>query len=84
MAGIIAQGMLQYLSLSHALIVWKSFGSWILTIRLGVLPSEQVVAAAIRNVFTEFLMVSDKEQILSQFIREKIDVGQSEGLALVA
>jgi hypothetical protein len=40
MAGIIAQGMLQYLSLAQAPLVWKSFGSWIRTIRPGVLPSE--------------------------------------------
>jgi hypothetical protein len=84
MAGIIAQGMLQYLSLTHAATVWKSFGSWIRTIRPGVLPSEQVVAVAMRNALPEFLGVSDKEQILAQFIRERIDVERSEGLALVA
>lgn len=84
MAGVIAQGMLQYVSLAHASLVWKSFGSWIRTIRTGVLPSEQVVAVAMRNVLPEFLGVSDKEQILAQFIKEKIDVERSEGLALVA
>jgi hypothetical protein len=84
MAGIVAQGMLQYLSLAHADMVWKSFGSWIRTIRPGVLPSEQVVAVALRNVMPEFLAVLDKEQILAQFIRERIDVERAEGLALVA
>ena len=84
MAGIIAQGLLQYLSLSHATMVWKSFGSWIRTIRPGVLPSEQVVAVAMRNVLPEFLGVSDNKQILAQFIRERIDVERAEGLALVA
>jgi DDE superfamily endonuclease len=84
MAGVVAQGMLQYLSLAHADKVWKSFGSWIRTIRPGVLPSEQVVAVAMRNVMPEFLAVSDQEQILAQFIREKIDVERAEGLALVA
>lgn len=84
MAGIIAQGMLQYLSLSHATIVWKCFGSWIRTIRPGVLPSEQVVAVAMRNVLPEFLGVSDNNQILAQFIKDKIDLERAEGLALVA
>jgi hypothetical protein len=84
MAGIVAQGMLQYLSLAHTDKVWKSFGSWIRTIRSGVLPSEQVVAIAMRNVMPEFLAVSDNEQILAQFIRERIDVERAEGLALVA
>jgi hypothetical protein len=84
MAGIVAQGMLQYLSLAHPGTVWKSFGSWIRTIRPGVLPSEQVVAVAMRNVMPEFLAVSDQEQILAQFIRERIDAERAEGLALVA
>jgi hypothetical protein len=84
MAGIIAQGMLQYLSLTCADKVWKSFGSWIRTIRPGVLPSEQVVAVAMRNVMPEFLAVSDQDQILAQFIKERIDVERAEGLALVA
>jgi hypothetical protein len=84
MAGIVSQGMLQYISLAHASLVWKSFGSWIRTIRPGVLPSEQVVAIAMRNVMPEFLAVSDREQILAQFITERIDLERSEGLALVA
>jgi hypothetical protein len=84
MAGIIAQGMLQYLSLTHSTTVWKSFGSWIRTIRPEVLPSEQVVAVAMRNVLPEFLEVSDKEQILAQFIRDSIDMERSEGLSFVA
>jgi len=84
MAGIVAQGMLQYLSLVHADLVWKSFGSWIRTIRPGILPSEQVVAVAMRNVMPEFLGVADQDQILAQFIRSKIDVNRSEGLAMLA
>ena len=84
MAGIIAQGMLQYLSLAHTALVWKSFGSWIRTIRPGVLPSEQVVAASMKNVIPEFLAVNDKEQTLAKFIREKIDLERAEGRKLVA
>lgn len=84
MVGIVAQGMLQYLSLTCTDKVWKSFGSWIRTIRPGVLPSEQVVAVAMRNVMPEFLAVSDQDQILAQFIRERIDAERAEGLALVA
>jgi hypothetical protein len=84
LVGIIAQGMLQYLSLIHSKIVWKSFGSWIRTIRPGVLPSEQVVALALRNVLPEFLGVSDLNQILVEFIRKNIDLQRSEGFLLVA
>jgi len=84
MAGIIAQGMLQYLSLFKTDLVWKSFGSWIRTIRPGVLPSEQVVAVAMSNVMPAFLAVSEDEQILAKFIRERINITRSEGVALAA
>lgn len=83
-AGIVAQGMLQCLSLTMSEVVWKSFGSWIRTIRPGVLPSEQVVAVAMRNVLPEFLGVTDSNQILAQFIRDRIDLDRAEGLGLVA
>jgi hypothetical protein len=39
MAGIIAQGLLQYLSVCHSALVWRSFGSWLRTIRPGIPPS---------------------------------------------
>jgi hypothetical protein len=84
MAGIVAQGLLQFLSLSSSATVWKLFGSWIRTIRPGVPPPEQVVAAAMRNTLPLFLADSDREQNLAKFIREKIDIDRAEGLALVA
>jgi len=63
--GIVAQGMLQYPSLSHPDLIWRSFGSWVPTIRPGVLPSEHLVAAAMRSTMPGFLAVSDREQILA-------------------
>src|ERR1019366_1156557 len=39
-------------------LVWRSFGSWIRTIRPGLAPSEQVVAVALRNTLPEFLATS--------------------------
>ena len=43
-AGIICQGLLQYLAVAHPRLVWNSFGSWLRTIRPGIPPSELVVA----------------------------------------
>lgn len=84
MAGIIAHGMLQYLSMAYEKLVWKSFGSWIRTIRPGILPSEQVVAVAMRNVIPELLTGEDKCHTLVQFIIDKIDIQRAEGAAMVA
>ncbi len=61
LAGIVAQGLLQYLSACHPKLVWDSFGSWLRTIRPGVAPSEFVAAAALRNSFPEFLLANPGE-----------------------
>ena len=51
--GLIAQGLLQILAATKSQLVWRSFGSWLRTIRPGLAPSEQVVAVALRNTLPE-------------------------------
>lgn len=82
--GLIAQGLLHYLSCTFPHLVWSHFGSWIRTIRPGICPSEQVTALALRNSFPEFLSTSAHDQILRKFLLERIDLSRSEGLRLVA
>ena len=82
--GIIAQGLLQYLSLTCTKAVWQCFGSWLRTIRDGIYPSEQVTALAMRNTLPELLVNSPDDQILVNFIRKKIDLDRQEGLRLLA
>jgi hypothetical protein len=61
--GLIAQGMLQYLSMTCEEQAWQHFGSWIRAIGPGVLPSEAVVSDALRNTLPDFLASSiEKEQ----------------------
>ena len=52
-AGVVCQGLLQYLAVAF---VWNSFGSWLRTIRPGIPPSELVVANALRQSLPEFLL----------------------------
>ena len=82
--GCIAQGMLQALSILCTASVWKYFGSWLRTIRPGILPSELVVAVAMRHTLPVFLADSQPDHPLAKFIRERIDLSRHEGLALVA
>lgn len=82
--GIIAQGLLQYLACCHTKLVWNSFGSWIRTIRPGILPSEMVTAIAMKNNFPEFLAGSKNKINLTKFIAERIDVERIEGARLIA
>ena len=82
--GLIAQGLLQILAAKTPTRVWRSFGSWIRTIRPGLAPSEQVVAVALRNTLPEFLATAAKTSILVKFIRDRLDLSRSEGTSLAA
>lgn len=72
--GIVSQGLLQYLASCHTELVWKSFGSWLRTIRPGIAPSELVVATALRHCLPEFLLVNSKTSNLAKFITERQDL----------
>ena len=72
-AGIVGQGLLHYLAVCHSELVWKSFGSWLRTIRPNLVPSELVVATALRHCFPEFLWVNEKTNALAKFINERLD-----------
>ncbi len=82
--GIIAQGLLQILSATVPKLIWHSFGSWIRTIRVGLAPSELVVAIALRNTLPEFLADAPETSILTKFLRKRIDLSRTEGIRLVA
>ncbi len=82
--GLIAQGLLQILSATMSKSVWRSFGSWIRTIRPGLAPSEQVVAIAMRHTLPEFIASAAKTSIFVKFLRKRIDLSRTEGINLAA
>jgi len=83
-AGIVAQGLLQYLCSTFPTLVWGSFGSWLRTIRPGLPPSELVAALALRNTLPHFLLAGQANSILAKFIAERIDTNRYEGFRLTA
>ena len=82
--GLIAQGLLQILTAKTPKRIWRSFGSWIRTVRPGLAPSEQVAAIAMRNTLPEFLAGAAKTAILVKFLRDRLDLSRSEGINLAA
>jgi hypothetical protein len=72
-AGVVSQGLLQYLSATCPKLVWASFGSWLRTIRPGIAPSELVVATALRHSLPEFLLNTTQPNILAKFIVDRQD-----------
>jgi hypothetical protein len=81
---LIAQGLLQYLSLSFHALVWSKFGSWLRTIRPGVLPSEYVVSIALKNCFPDFLLGTPLTSTFTKFLLQRIDFTRAKALRLVA
>ena len=82
--GMIAQGTLQYLSMTRDELVWKHFGTWIRTIRPDVLPSEMVVSEALKNTLSEFLHNSVVAAPIRKFILDRIDCTRADGARFAA
>lgn len=68
--GCIAQGLLQYLSVTLGEKVWRHFNSWLRTMDTEKAPSEMVVAAALRASLPRFLVVNHGTHDLEKFITE--------------
>ena len=81
--GIIAQGLVQYLSLCFPELIWSFFGSWVRTLRPGIYPSERITVTALRNSLPDFLTVSLKNSILAKFLINRVDFCRIEGIRLV-
>jgi len=82
--GLIAQGIMLVLATTVPQLVWASFGSWLRTIRPGIVPSEAVVACALRNSLPHFLTDDSPAPILAKFIQERLDLSKTNAKRFVA
>jgi len=71
--GCIAQGLLQYLSVTFGKKVWLHFNSWLRTMNTEKAPSEMVVATALRASLPKFLVVNHGIHDLEKFVIENAD-----------
>lgn len=83
-AGIVCQGLLQYLAVAFPQPVWNSFGSWLRTIRPGIPPSELVVATALRQSLPEFLLNAASSSIFAKFVIQRQDTNKMEAFRLAS
>jgi hypothetical protein len=70
--GIIAQGLLQYLSCMFSKKIWEKSSTFIRTRRTEKSASEAVVRDYLREVFPEFIADSIKNRELTRFIRTRM------------
>jgi hypothetical protein len=83
-AGVVSQGLLQYLAAVAPTQVWNSFGSWLRTIRPGVAPSEFVVAGALRHTLPDFLLNNREQASIAKFIIENQNLDTMEMFGVAA
>jgi hypothetical protein len=83
-AGVVCQGLLQYLAVAFSQLVWNSFGSWLRTIRPGIPPSELVVANALRQTLPEYLLNTAPSNIFAKFLIQRQDTDKMEAFRLAS
>jgi hypothetical protein len=78
--GLIAQGLLIYISVYFKDDVWRLFGSWMRTMKTQMCPSELVVTYALRSSFWVFLWELPKNDIWKKFVKDKVAFGRLPGV----
>ena len=82
--GCVVQGLLQHLAINFRQSVWASFGSWLRTMRTDLVPSEMVVAHALRSRLPQFLLDSSSDVALKKFILDRADCARIPGFDIAA
>ena len=80
----ITQGLLQHLAINFRGTVWDTFRSWLRTMKTDMVPSEMVVAYALRSSFPEFLLGRHTEPELKKFILDHAAYDRIPGFNMVA
>lgn len=70
--GLIVQGLLQYLAVCFPMLVWQHFGSWLRTANVKEVPSELVVASALRQHWPHFLVSLPFTDEFKKFVSPRI------------
>lgn len=81
--GCIAQGLLQHLAINFRELVWAKFRSWLRTMKKNRVPSEMVVAHAMKSSLSEFLLDTSTEPELKKFILDRAECDKIPGLQMV-
>ena len=82
--GCIAQGLLQHLAINFRDVVWAKFRIWLRTMNKNMVPSEMVVASALRSSFPEFLLDRNTEHKMKKFILDHAECDKIPGIKMVA
>jgi len=80
----IVQGLLQHLAINFRQSVWAAFKSWLRTMKTDLVPSEMVVAQALRSHLPEFLLDSSNNAELKKYILDRAQCDRMPGVTMAA
>ena len=69
----VAHGLLLHLAINFPDAVWKAFRSWMRTMDTTAVPSEHVVAEALRGELPDYLLRAPASSLLRKMICENLD-----------
>ena len=78
--GCIVQGLLQHLAINFRRTVWAKFRSWLRTMKPDLVPSEMVVAQALKSSLPEFLLDSSTDLKITKFILDHAEIERTPGI----
>lgn len=82
--GCVVQGLLLHLAVNLRQAVWATLKTWLRTMKPDLVPSELVVAHALRTSLPEFLLASADQPELKQFIIARADCRRVPGFKMAA
>lgn len=80
--GCVVQGILLHLAINYREKVWSTFKGWLRTMKPSLIPSELVVACALRESFPDFLASTRGDAELTKFLLARADQSRLPGLLL--
>jgi hypothetical protein len=80
----IVQGLLQHLAINFRRTVWAKFRSWLRTMKPDLVPSEMVVAQALKSSLPEFLLDSSTDREITKFILDHVEIERTPGITAAA
>ncbi len=82
--GCITQGLLIHLAINYRKKVWEKFRSWLRTMKTNLVPSEMVVAQALKSSLPDFLLDTSTEREIKKFILDRAEYDRIPGFGMAA
>lgn len=75
-AGMVAQGLLQYLSVCFSTLVWQKYSGWQRHLTTKRSPTEEIVSATLQSRLHEILSGTFHYASFTKFMLQKVDWGR--------